>query len=229
MRGDRTDASPAVRKLLPAENEVVLQAQPVLSSPTSAQKRGSSGKDRAASNPVMQNVIKFLQSPNAVQEAGDFVKNFWASCNEIDAVAGSYVSILEQGLMFKLLNRIAILQGEVLRIFHAQFGVHMPKLTKQGIIEQAEAWKAMRQTHPDTSREILLARDKAIQCLDEAFNNLPFALFDPVSCAYFLAHHALVKTINKTEKTTLLFFQVKALAQVSEMHASWFCLAPLPH
>ena len=226
---DKTGAPPAVRQLLPVEGETT--PQPPLASPGSARKRG--GKSRARSdgkapNPVTQSVVEFLQSPHAVQEAGDFVKNFWTSCKEINATAGSYVSILKEAVMFELLKRIAVLQGEVLRIFQVQFLVPMSKLTKQGVAEQAQAWDAMRQARPDAGLEILLARDKAIACLDEAFHNLPFVLFDPVSCAYLLAAQALMKTIDKTDKTTLLYFQVKALAQVCEPIKLAVCLQSCP-
>lgn len=155
---------------------------------------------------------RFVRDPSAVENVQSFLENLK---KELGGSESQYFSILTGSFPRDLLLRTLSLQTTIVLALRQAYQIPVQTLTLVGIVKENAAWSALQTNDPGTYDSMVGSLDDIVKALDNAFVQQAFALFDPVSCSWFLSVHVLSALLSRHDKNPVLYHTVKAMAQVS--------------
>ena len=155
---------------------------------------------------------RFIRDPSAVENVSSFLESLK---KELGGSESQYFSIFTGSFPLDLLLRTLSLQTAIVLALRQKYHIPVQTLTLAGIVKENAAWSALQTQDPPVYDQMVGALDHIVKALDNAFVQQVFALFDPVSCSWFLSVHVLSALKSRHDKNPVLYHAVKAMTQVS--------------
>lgn len=174
----------------------------------------------AAEGSIADMCFKFVTNPNSSSNVLDFIGRMNECLRRSDDVPGQgrdFGTFIMEGKLNDRFIRVISLQGIVLDILRGSpYNLQIETLTKVGINLQQDAWKQIRTRDKANHARMVKMLEKSVSTLDDAFDNLGFALFDPVSISFFFAVHVLGKF--RGDKSPFFYHVIRDMTQVPFFH-----------
>jgi hypothetical protein len=169
-----------------------------------------------AEGSIAELCLKFITSPTGSSTVLEFLRRVTECLSRSEDVPGKgrdFSTFILEGKLNDRFIQLISLQGIVLDILRGSpYNLQIDTLNNVGINLQQDAWRKIRANDKASHTRMVKMLEKSISTMDEAFDNLGFALFDSVSIGFFFAVHVLGK--YRGDKSPFFYHVIRDMTQV---------------